>query len=91
LRVPYSPFGQKAKGSQKEIFEKKVTSSLLYIYRKRKLMEPFIHFRSQTINGDITLTFDMSNDKSRKVLQVLAKQGALTSDTIEKLNMRGML
>ena len=45
-------------------------------------MEPFIHFRSQTINGDITLTFDMSNDKSRKVLQVLAKQGALTSDTI---------
>ena len=54
-------------------------------------MEPFIHFRSQTINGDITLTFDMSNDRSRRLLQILAKQGALTNDTIEKLNTRGML
>ena len=54
-------------------------------------MKPFIHFRSQTINGDYTFVFDGSATETKQLLRKLASMGALTDDTIEKLKDRGVL
>lgn len=48
-------------------------------------MEPFIHFRSRTINGDITLVVDMSNEKAIKLLNSLMKGGAIDERSIEQI------
>ena len=54
-------------------------------------MQPFIHFRSENSNGDITLTFDMSAKESRQLLRKLASMGALSEDTIEQLKRKQKL
>lgn len=48
-------------------------------------MEPFIRFRSRTINGDITLVVDMSNEKAIKLLNSLMKGGAIDERSIEQI------
>ena len=52
---------------------------------KIKSMEPFIRFRSRTINGDITLVVDMSNEKAIKLLNSLMKGGAIDERSIEQI------
>jgi len=54
-------------------------------------MKPFISFRSQTINGDYTFTFNGDAAETKQLLGKLATMGALTDDTIEKLKSRGVL
>ena len=52
---------------------------------KITLMEPFIRFRSRTINGDITLVVDMTNEKAIKLLNSLMKGGAIDERSIEQI------
>ena len=54
-------------------------------------MKPFIHFRSQTINGDYTFVFNGDATETKQLLGKLAAMGALTDDAIEKLKGRGVL
>ena len=54
-------------------------------------MEPFISFRSETINGDLTFIFDGNAKEMKQLLRKLASMGALTDNTIEKLKDRGIL
>ena len=54
-------------------------------------MKPFISFRSETINGDLTFVFDGDVTETKQLLRKLASMGALTDDTIEKLKDRGVL
>lgn len=54
-------------------------------------MEPFISFRSETINGDYTFIFNGDAQETKQLLGKLAAMGALTDDTIDKLKRRGIL
>jgi len=54
-------------------------------------MKPFIHFRSQTMTGDLTFVFNGDATETKQLLRKLASMGALTDDTIEKLKDRGVL
>jgi hypothetical protein len=60
-----------------------------YLWKTKKfkitLMEPFIRFRSRTINGDITLVVDMTNEKAIKLLNSLMKGGAIDERSIEQI------
>jgi len=52
-------------------------------------MKPFISFRSETINGDLTFIFDGDAKETKQLLGKLESMGALTDGTIEKLKDRG--
>ena len=59
--------------------------------KRKKLMKPFISFRSETINGDLTFVFDGDVTETKQLLRKLASMGALTDGTIKKLKDRGVL
>lgn len=86
------PFTQKPKGSQIEIFEKNLyRASYIFIDEKKINMKPFISFRSETINGDLTFVFNGDATETKQLLGKLAAMGALTNDTIAKLKDRDIL
>ena len=59
--------------------------------KRKKLMKPFISFRSQTMTGDLTFVFNGNATETKQLLGKLASMGALTDDTIDKLKDRGIL
>ena len=58
---------------------------------KRRIMKPFISFRSEDFNGNYTLVFDGNSDNTRKLLAKLASMGALDNNAIKQLKDRDVI